>query len=1252
MGRRIFISKVKCCMRIVHVRCSVLLSCFIGILLLGVLSSLEVKAAPVTLTEGEEVSSFAFDEFPVHVIAEGYSNFYVDAIYGNDGLLYVNIENLFKSLSIPCVVGQNRDILNRFIRNENRNYSINYNTLKIEVGDKLISTKTGLLKETGALYLESSLFAQAFGIILTFNFRALTIIVKSDFELPIFKQMRIEKMRKNIAKLNGEVLADTIVKRNYHLLKFGTLDWQAASSQAGTGQTVNQFGLGIGTEFLFGEADVSVNYSDQYKFDERQLRYLWHWVDNDKKFIKQAQVGKISSQSISYLKAPVVGAVIRNSPTTVRKARGYYTIQDHTEPNWSVELYVNDILVDYAKADASGLYVFKVPIVYGYTTLKLKFYGMVGEERTEERTMNVPYTIIPKNEFDYSLSGGIVQDSSSSRFGKGEFNYGVNRFITLGGGLEYLSSIPDFPYIPYAKITIQPFSKLILNMEYAHGVKTRGLLNYYFGNNTLLEIDYTKYVAGQLITIFNAPEERKVKLSLPFRIKKLSGFAKLDYTQLVYKTTSYNRGNVMLSAYYKQFSANSSTQVNWNDQRQPNVISDLSLSYRLKKGFQIRSSAQYNANENKLITCNAAVEKSIRKGSFSISYRRTISNNDNLFSLNFKYDLSFARTNISAVHNNGNIYTSESAQGSLAFGSGNNNIQTSSHSSMGKGGISIYPFLDLNNNGVFDKGEHLVKLNSVRVSGGHAIFSKKDSIVRIPDLNAFTSYKVEFDDNDLGNIAWRFKKKVYQVLIDPNQFKRINIPVVAVGEVSGMAYLKTDSLLEGIGRILVNFYKKNSSEMVAKTLSESDGYIYYLGFEPGEYLARVDTGQLNNLNFTADPPQIEFTIKTLKEGDIVAGIDFVLSRNKINEKPIEKPFVPIEKAIVLNEKPFVPNEKAIVPNGKTFIPIEKAIVPNEKGMIYTIQLAASNYYIDPAYYKKRLNLTDDVWYFEKDGDFKYVTGKYINEEEAMADMVQLGIPGFITVVDPLKVKKTPNGKAIVPKEKTIVPNEKTFVPTEKEIVPNEKGMIYTIQLTASKSYIDPAYYKKKFKLTDDVWYFEKDGYFKYVTGKYLTKEAAKAGMVQLGINGFVTVVDQSEVKETPIEKEIVPNEKEIVPIKKTIIPVEKETPIEKEIIPIEKAIVPTEKEIVPNEKAIVSTEKGMIYTIQLAASKSYIEPAYYKKKFKLTDDVWYFEKDGYFKYVTGKYLTKKEATAGMVQLGITGFVTVVDQSEVRKLQSK
>ena len=235
-------------------------------------------------------------------------------------------------------------------------------------------------------------------------------------------------------------------------------------------------------------------------------------------------MGRISNQTISFINSPVIGAAVRNSPTTVRKATGYYTISEFTEPNWTVELYINNVMVDYTKADASGLYIFKVPNVYGYTTLKLKFYGPLGEERTEERTMNVPYTVMPAGEFEYGLSAGILQDSSLSRFGRGEFNYGVNRILTVGGGLEYLSSIPNGAFIPFAKTTIQPFSKLTFTGEYAYGVKTRGLLDYYFWKDALLEIDYTKYVEGQLATRFNAHEERKVKLSIPFRYKKINGY--------------------------------------------------------------------------------------------------------------------------------------------------------------------------------------------------------------------------------------------------------------------------------------------------------------------------------------------------------------------------------------------------------------------------------------------------------------------------------------------------------------------------------------------------------------------------------------------------------------------------------------------------------------------------------------------------------------------------------------------------------
>jgi hypothetical protein len=650
----------------------------------------------------------------------------------------------------------------------------------------------------------------------------------------------------------------------------------------------NRLGLGVGTELLYGEADVSVNYYNRQKFDNRQLYYIWRWVDNDKSVIKQAQVGKISSQTISFINAPVIGASIRNSPTTVRKASGFYTINEFTEPNWTVELYINNVMVDFTKADASGLFMFKVPNVYGYTSLKLKFYGPLGEERTEERTMNVPYTIMPANESEYGLSAGILEDSSLNRFGRGEFNYGVNRIITVGGGLEYLSSIPNGAFIPFATTTLQPYSKLTLNGEYAHGVKTRGLLDYYFRKEALLEIDYTKYKEGQLATRFNSLEERKVQLSTPLRYKKFIGFSKLEYTQFVYKTFNYNQANAMVSSYYKQISVNTSTQFNWIDLKPAYVTTILAFSYRLKNGFTIRPSAQYNVNESKIMLCRVAVEKSIPRGYFTASYERNILYSDNFISLNYTYDLSFARTNFSAAHSNGKIYTSESAQGSLAFGSGNKYIHKSNNPSVGKGGISIYPFLDLNNNGVYDQGEHMVKLTSIKIMGAKIIFSEKDSIVRIGDLNAFTNYIVEFGNNDLENISWRFKNKTYQVLIDPNQFKRIDIPIVSVGEASGMVYMNTNNSLKGIGRVLVKFYKRNETKVVAETLSESDGYISYMGLEPGEYVARIDSVQLNNLDYATTPLQNEFTIKKLEEGDIIAGVDFVLyDKKNIGKRSIE-----------------------------------------------------------------------------------------------------------------------------------------------------------------------------------------------------------------------------------------------------------------------------------------------------------------------------------------------------------------------------
>jgi hypothetical protein len=825
--------------------------------------------------EGKLNPLLSFDEVPVKIFINGYGSFDTDVIITENQSVYLNLYDLFTKLGIRCVEGNSGNNLDGFIENESKLYKVDFKERTITVDKQTIRSVNGILKELEVIYVESSVINEAFGLSMIFNYRSLSIKLESNFELPVLKQMRLDKMRKNISKLQKiEVVADTIIARKYNLFRFGMVDWSFSSYQIQDEKVNNRIGLGIGTELLYGEANVSVFLDDNYKFDKRQLVYSWRWVDNNKKFIKQAQLGNIRSESISFLNAPVVGATITNSPSTIRKATGYYTITEHTEPNWTVELYINDVLVDYTKADASGLYVFKVPNVYGFTTLKFKFYGPLGEERTEERTTNTAYTFMPAKKLEYIISAGVLQDGKQSQFGKSALNYGVNKFITVGGGVEYLSSISDRPFIPFAKVAVQPFGKMAISLEYAHDVKISGLLNYYFGQSAFLEIDYEKFKEGQRATLLSVDQNLKIRALAPFKIKNVSGYGKVGFQQFIYDSFIYNQFSAEFSGYYKNFNANVSLLSNWEGTKTAYATSIFSLSYRMGNGVVFRPSAEYNLSNNSFIRERIELEKRVGKMYFSGSYERFVTAQTNNFIFSFKYDSPFARVGLTASHINNKLMSSQTTQGNLAFGA-DNYVKAGNNSAISKGGLLFYPFLDLNQNGILDKGEKMVLLSGVRVAGGTAVISKKDSIVRVSDLNAFVNYNVDFSNDDLESISWRFKHNTYQILVDPNQYKKVFVPIISVGELNGMVYINKENASKGLGRVTVQIYDAQGKK-VAETLSESDGYFSYLGLKPGKYSVLVDEEQLKKLEYQSTPKAQEAFIMITEYGTIVDGLDFNL----------------------------------------------------------------------------------------------------------------------------------------------------------------------------------------------------------------------------------------------------------------------------------------------------------------------------------------------------------------------------------------
>lgn len=817
-----------------------------------------------------------YEDITVLLMVENVGGYEIDAIYKDDNI-YVSVSTLFQILKINHTLSRGNDSITGFFLNEQNHYGINAanSTAYYEGKRRNLLPGDALRVETG-LFLKSQLFGEIFGLNLKFNFRSLTLELKTALDLPVIKELRHAQMRKNIDQLTGIIEVDTTISRKYHFLRGGMADWSVISMQSSNKKTDTRAALAAGGELFGGEATGMLNYSSISGFDERQQQYRWRWVNNETKLIKQIQLGKIPVKSTSSLYSPLIGASVTNTPTTFRKSFGKYTLTDFTEPGWTVELYINNVMVDFTTADASGFFSFDVPLVYGSSSVVLKFYGPWGEERVREQTLNIPYNFIPVGTVEYNILGGVLRDSSNSVFSRAETMVGVHRNLTLGGGVEYLSSLEKDNAMPFLIASAGFLRNFLFTGEYTHGVKTRSILNYRLPSSLVFEVDYTKYVPGQQAISFNYLEERKASISIPVKIGSFRSFARTTYRQNVLPLTTYSSTELLISSFYGGISSNLAVFANWLPDNNPYIYSNLALGFRLRHNIQLRPQVQFDITNKKLTSYKAEVEKSFsQKAHLSLNFENNLRSDYRSVEVSFRYDLPFTQTMTSARYTQKNITTTESARGSFAFGSGNGYVHVDNRSSTGRAALTIRPFLDLNNNNTKENNEPIVSGLSVRLNGGRMINRKSDSLIRIIELEPYASYLLEIEDTGFENIAWQLKLHAISITTDPNQFKMIDIPVKVMGEANGMIMLQKGNALSGLGRILINFYD-DSGKLVNRVLSESDGYFNYLGLPPGNYTAEPDKDQLKRLGLKAEPATFEFIITPSEYGDIIDDVNFTL----------------------------------------------------------------------------------------------------------------------------------------------------------------------------------------------------------------------------------------------------------------------------------------------------------------------------------------------------------------------------------------
>lgn len=821
---------------------------------------------------GQEKNNY--EEVSVTLYVPRIGNIELQSLINNQDV-YLPVKDIFDYLKINNTISANYDSITGFVINPKAVFLIDKIHNQIHYQDKLFSLKASdlVITETN-LYLKSEFFGQVFGLDCLFNFRNLSAMLSTKIELPAIREMQQELMRKNLVQLKGERKADTILKRKFSWFNFGIADWNITTTQETNMGNSTRANLNIGATVLGGEATMNLNYISGQSNDQEQQFYRWRYVNNDWAAIRQITAGRLYAQSISSIIEPLNGVQFTNTPTTYRRSFGTYRISDKTEPGWVVELYINNVLVNYVKADASGFFTFDVPMVYGNSVVSLRFYGPWGEENIREQNINIPFNFLPRGQFEYTVNAGVVDDKEKSRFSRAQFNYGLGKRFTVGGGVEYLSTVMQGKPLPFASASLRLGSKLLISGEHDFGIGFKGNINYRLPANIHLDINHTKYEPGQTAVRFNNLEERKFVLTVPFRGKKFNAFSRFTYNRITVPKYKYTNAEFLFSAVLAGISSNFTTSAQFIDPLHTNIYSNLSLTFWLPAGVKFTPQAQYHLTQRSFGMIKGEAEKRMGKiGYVNISYERSMANKISYLNLGLRLNFSFAQTSFSVRRGDKTTTAVQWARGSLLYNGKTNYLDLNDRNNVGKGGLIISPFLDLNNNGKHDKGEPKAFGLNLRVNGGRAERNNKDTTLRITGLEAYTSCLIELDNSSFENVAWQLRKQTMSVSIEPNNFKLIEVPVAVMGEVSGTVFLADSAGKKGLGRVIVNIYNSDTI-IVAKTVTEADGYFSFLGLVPGSYTAQIDKTQLQKLQLASD--SLPFTILPGTAGDVVNGLQFLV----------------------------------------------------------------------------------------------------------------------------------------------------------------------------------------------------------------------------------------------------------------------------------------------------------------------------------------------------------------------------------------
>lgn len=797
--------------------------------------------------------------------------------------VYLSVRYFFDLLKIKNAISPDFDSITGYFIDPHDFFIID-NVYK-SIHYKQVSFKLNpedILQAENDLFLQLDCYNKVFGLNCIFDLYNLSINLNTIIDLPAVKILQEEQIREQVKRLIELPMPDTSIKTSRPFFNMGALDWTITGTQQVNGDNNFRTSLSIGAVLAGGEINLGINYFNTQKIDEKQQYYFWRYANNKNRILKQVILGKVFPQSTASIFNPVIGVQLTNASTKSRQIFSNYPISGFTKPGWTVELYMNNILINFSKADDAGFYSFNIPMPYGNSVIKLRFCGPFGEKKEKEMNVFIPLNFIPPHQLEYTITSGMVEDNANSLYSRAGFNYGINKRITLGWGMEYLSSVPADNYMPFINTSVRLTSNLVVLGEYIYAVRARGSLLYKHKTGAQLTINYTNYERDQKAIIFNYLEERSAILSVPFHSKYLSGLSMVSINQIIFPNMlNYTTGQWLFTVVMRRVNLNVNTfmvpivrgdALHFGEY----IYSDWGLTCRLAKGLTIMPQVQYAYQDGKFISMKCRLEQYLlQKCYITLSYERHFNTPIYYLSAGVQYNMPFAKVGFTAARYNDDYLLMGSAHGNIVFDPRTNYLEANNRSQVGRGGITFLAYLDINGNGKKDANEHKVEGLNVKIRGGRVVHSRSDTLIHILDMEPYINYYIDLSQNSFEGVTWQIPFKTLMVNIMPNQLQLIEIPVNVKNEVTGTVHVDGHSEWKNRLKVKICFYTRDNT-FIGYTYTDNEGYYSYTDLLPGSYFVRIDNATLMELHAVVTPTVFPLTIKGTENGEIIENVDFTI----------------------------------------------------------------------------------------------------------------------------------------------------------------------------------------------------------------------------------------------------------------------------------------------------------------------------------------------------------------------------------------